>query len=30
MAQRPRIVALGSINMDLVAIAPKLPAPARP
>ena len=29
MAQRPRIVVLGSINMDLVAIAPALPQPGQ-
>ncbi len=29
MAQRPRIVVLGSINMDLVATAPALPRPGQ-
>ena len=29
MAQRPAIVVLGSINMDLVAIAPALPQPGQ-
>ena len=29
MADRPRIVVLGSINMDLVATAPALPRPGQ-